>query len=43
MKKIISSNRASLFTLLGLILLPFIVGLLDGESPLAVWANQSGN
>ncbi len=43
MKKILSSNRASLFTLLALILLPFIVGLMDGESPLAVWANQSGN
>ena len=43
MKNFLSSNRASLFTLLALILLPFIVGLMDGESPMAVFANQSGN
>ncbi len=36
-------NRASWPTLLALILLPFIVGLMDGESPMAVFANKSGN
>jgi branched-chain amino acid transport system permease protein len=34
--------RTSLLTLFGLILLPFIVGLLDGASPVSVWSNQSG-
>ena len=34
--------RVSLLTLLVLILLPFIVGLFDGASPLVVWGNQSG-
>ena len=43
MKKFLLSNRASLITLLALILLPFIVGLMDGESPMAVLANESGN
>lgn len=36
-------NRSSLFTLLLLVFLPFIVGMLNGDSPLAVWTNQSGN
>jgi branched-chain amino acid transport system permease protein len=35
--------RALLLALLLLVLLPFIVGLLDGASPLAVWKNESGN
>jgi branched-chain amino acid transport system permease protein len=35
-------NRAMLLTLLVLILLPFIVGLLDGTSPASVWVNGSG-
>jgi branched-chain amino acid transport system permease protein len=35
--------RVSLIALLVLVLLPFIVGLFDGESPLSVWNNQSGN
>lgn len=36
-------HRASLLALLALILLPFIVGLLDRASPMAVWKNESGN
>jgi len=36
-------HRASLIALLLLVLLPFVVGLFDGESPLAVWKNESGN
>jgi branched-chain amino acid transport system permease protein len=36
-------NRASLITLLVLVLLPFIIGLFDGASPIVVWHNQSGN
>lgn len=39
----LDKHRASLLTLLTLVLLPFIVGLLDGASPLSVWNNQSGN
>jgi branched-chain amino acid transport system permease protein len=35
-------NRAALLTLLALLLLPFIVGLLDGTSPASVWVNGSG-
>jgi branched-chain amino acid transport system permease protein len=35
--------RSLLLALLALILLPFIVGLLDGASPLAVSRNESGN
>ena len=42
MRTFFSSNRASLFTLLALILLPFIVGLLDGSSPAEVFVNGSG-
>lgn len=38
-----TKNRASLITLILLIFLPFIVGLLDGASPVAVWNNTSGN
>lgn len=36
-------HRASLILLLLLLLLPFVVGLIDGASPLAVWKNESGN
>ena len=39
----LSQHRAALLTLLALLLLPFIVGLVDGASPAAVWDNQSGN
>lgn len=35
-------HQASLFALLALILFPFVVGLFDGASPAAVWANASG-
>jgi len=35
-------NRGSLITLLGLTLLPFIVGLTEGASPLVVWKNAGG-
>lgn len=35
-------NQASLLALLTLILFPFVVGLFDGVSPAAVWANASG-
>lgn len=42
MKNLLSSNRAGLLTLLVLILLPFIVGLLDGASPATVFVNGSG-
>ena len=38
-----TKHRASLIALLTLILLPFLMGLLDGETPLSVWNNQSGN
>ncbi len=37
-----TQNRGMLLTLLGLILLPFIVGLTEGASPLAVWTNAGG-
>jgi branched-chain amino acid transport system permease protein len=37
-----TANRASLIMLLVLVLLPFIVGLLDGASPFEVFANGSG-
>ena len=43
--KIISplkSNRGALVTLLVFMLLPFIVGLLDGASPARVWMDESG-
>ncbi|MCK6539793.1 MAG: branched-chain amino acid ABC transporter permease [Anaerolineales bacterium] len=39
----VARNRVSLVALLALLLLPFIIGLFDGASPLAVWSNQSGN
>jgi len=42
MKTFLNSNRGSLITLLALALLPFIVGLFDGASPLTVLANGSG-
>lgn len=38
-----AKNRASLLALALLILLPFVIGLFDGASPIAVWNNQSGN
>lgn len=37
------NNRSSWITLLLFMLLPFIVGLFEGVSPLAVFANESGN
>src|SRR3989337_4051850 len=37
----IQKNRGLLITLLVFILLPFIVGLLDGANPLKVWMNGS--
>jgi branched-chain amino acid transport system permease protein len=40
---ILSKYRSSWLTLLILILLPFIIGIFDGASPLSVWGNQSGN
>lgn len=39
----LTQNRVLLITFLVLILLPFIVGLFDGASPMSVWNNQSGN
>lgn len=38
----LARHRGYLITLLLLILLPFIVGALEGASPLAVWKNQAG-
>ena len=38
----LARHRGYLTTLLLLILLPFIVGALEGASPLAVWNNQAG-
>ncbi|MFH2038955.1 MAG: branched-chain amino acid ABC transporter permease [Chloroflexota bacterium] len=38
----IKLNRGLLITLLGFILLPFIIGLFDGASPAQVWINGSG-
>src|SRR5215211_4247738 len=35
-------HRASLIALFLIVLLPFVVGLFDGASPLAVWKNESG-
>ena len=35
-------NQGLLITLLVFILLPFIVGLIDGVSPVQVWLNESG-
>ena len=35
-------NRGMLITLLIFILLPFLVGLFDGASPVQVWMNESG-
>ena len=39
----LARQRAPLLTLLALSLLPFIVGLFNGDSPVSVWNNQSGN
>jgi branched-chain amino acid transport system permease protein len=38
----LARHRGYLITLMLLILLPFIVGALEGASPLAVWNNQAG-
>src|SRR5574339_973953 len=35
-------QKGYLFALVVLVSLPFIVGLLEGASPLAVWENQAG-
>ena len=42
-KSFFANNRASLIALLVLVLLPFIIGSLDGASPVTVWNNESGN
>lgn len=39
----LAKQRASLLILVALVLFPFIVGMLDGASPPAVWNNASGN
>ncbi len=36
------SNRSWLVLLVAVILLPFVVGLFEGASPAAIWANQGG-
>jgi branched-chain amino acid transport system permease protein len=41
-KSFFRQHQASLFALFALILFPFVVGLFDGASPAAVWANASG-
>ena len=38
----IKNNRGLLIALLVFILMPFIVGLFDGSSPVKVWMNESG-
>lgn len=38
----VHKSSASLLALLLLVLLPFIIGALQGDSPLAVWRNESG-
>ena len=38
----IKNNRGLLIALLVFILMPFIVGLFDGASPVKVWMNESG-
>lgn len=35
-------NQALLITILALLLLPFIIGLFEGASPLTVWMNEGG-
>lgn len=42
MKTSFPKNWAALLTLLVLLLLPFVVGMFDGTSPLGVWQNASG-
>ena len=42
LSELFTKYRSAWLTLLVLILLPFVVGIFDGASPLAVWANQSG-
>lgn len=42
MKNFFISHRGSLLTLLGLILLPFLVGLFNGASPADVFVNGNG-
>lgn len=38
----VQQHRIALISLLALILLPFIVGVFEGASPLEVWSNRSG-
>lgn len=38
----LQKSRSALLILLALLLLPFIVGIFDGASPIAVWQNASG-
>lgn len=40
---LLAKHRGAILTLLALVLLPFVIGLLDGASPVSVWNNQSGN
>lgn len=40
---LLAKHRGAVLTLLALVLLPFVIGLLDGASPVSVWNNQSGN
>ena len=37
-----TKHRGALIALALLILLPFIIGVFDGDSPVAVWKNESG-
>jgi len=41
-RSIFKLNRGMLLALLAFILLPFIVGLFDGASPVQVWGNENG-
>ncbi len=42
LKELFKQNSGVLLTLLFFLSLPFIVGLANGDSPVAVWANQGG-
>ena len=39
----VKKNQSMVFTLGILILLPFVIGLIEGESLIAVWSNDAGN
>ena len=40
--KFVQQNSIALTTLIALLLLPFIIGILNGDSPAAVWQNEAG-